>query len=57
MLKELAASLGAAAATEKLIDADIAELLAESLENLADCMDGLTQILEAYASEEESNED
>ena len=56
MIKEVAASLGAAAATEKLIDGDIVELLSDSLEDLADCMERLTKVLEAYALKEETDE-
>ena len=57
MIKELAASIGAAIATETLVDADLAEWLADSLEGLANYMDRLSELLEVYASnKEESNE-
>ena len=56
MLKEVAASIGAAAATGTILDASVVDMLANSLENLATCMDTLSDILEAYTSKEKVNE-
>lgn len=56
MIKAVAASIGVAAATEVFTEANVPEMLAASLESLADCIDGLTEIVEAYASRRESDE-
>ena len=52
MIKGLAASLGAAAASGIVADSSIPDLMAEGLECLADFLDKLSEILEAYASKE-----
>jgi hypothetical protein len=57
LIKEIAASLGAAAATGTLTSSNATELLADRGGCLADCMDGLSELLEAYVSKEDQNEE
>jgi len=52
LIKGLAASLGAAAASGMVADNNVSDLMAEGLECLADFLDKLSEILEAYASKE-----